>query len=302
MTQHDAPESQADVPTVALLGTGIMGSGMARSILRAGLPLRVWNRTPGRAVPLEAGGAAVAGTPAGAVRGAGVIVTMLADGPAVLDVMTEASGGLAPGQVWAQTSTVGLRALEPLVAFARDRGLAFIDAPLQGSKQPAETGQLLVYAAGPDEGPDPVRARASAQLVFDAIGRRTFWLPAVGDGHRLKLVGNGWVIALTNAAGEAIALAQGLGIDPRLFLDAMAGGPLDSGYLQAKGTAILNGDYTPTFTVTLADKDARLVVDAARQAGVRVDLAAAGAERLRRAIDLGHGEEDLAAAYFASFG
>ena len=295
-------EPSTAVPSVALLGTGIMGNGMARNILRAGLPLRVWNRTPGKAAPLEAEGAVVAGTPADAVKGADVIETMLTDGPAVLDVMTAASGGLAPGQVWAQASTVGLEALEPLIAFARDCGLAFIDAPVQGSKQPAETGQLLVYAAGPGEGPDPVRARASAQRVFDAIGRRTVWLPAMGDGHRLKLVGNSWVIALTNAAGEAIALAQRLGIDPRVFLDAVAGGPLDSAYLQAKGTAILDGDYTPTFTVNLAVKDARLVVDAARQAGVRVDVAAAGAERLRRAADQGHGEEDLAAAYFASFG
>jgi 3-hydroxyisobutyrate dehydrogenase len=301
MTQHDDLEASAALPSVALLGTGIMGNGMARNILRAGLPLRVWNRTLGKAAPLEAEGAVVAGTPAGAVKGADVIVTMLSDGPTVLDAMTAAAGGLAPGQVWAQTSTVGLEALETLAAFARGQELAFIDSPVQGTRKPAESGQLLVYAAGPGETPDPARARAYAQLVFDAIGRRTFWLPEVGGASRLKLVANSWVIAMTNAAGEAIALAQRLGIDPRLFLDTMAGSALDSAYLQAKGTAILDGDFAPNFTASLAGKDARLVVAAAREAGVRMDLAEAAAERYRRAVAQGHGDEDMAAAYFASF-
>jgi 3-hydroxyisobutyrate dehydrogenase len=298
MTQQDGP-----MPTVALLGTGIMGNGIARNILRAGLPLRVWNRTLSKAAPLEAEGAVLAGTPADAVKGADVIVTMLADGPAVLDAMTAASEGLARGQVWAQTSTVGVEALEPLVSFAYERGLVFIDSPVQGTRQPAESGDLLVYATEPaPEGPDPARARAHAQIVFDAIGRKTVWLPEVGDASRLKLVANNWVLAVTAAVGETIAFAQRIGVDPQLWLDTVRGGVMDNAYMQIKAAAILNEDFEPNFTVTLAGKDAQLIVDAGNAAGVRMDVAEAGAARMRRAAAQGHGEEDMAAAYFASFG
>jgi 3-hydroxyisobutyrate dehydrogenase len=298
-------EQAGPAPSVALLGTGIMGSGMARNMLRAGLALRVWNRTGAKATILGGDGAVVAATPADAVRGAGIIVTMLADADAVLDAMTAAGDGLAPGQIWAQASTVGLAGLVPLAELARERGLIFIDSPVQGTRQPAEAGQLLVYAAGPDGLDDShhevERVRALAQPVFDAIGRNTVWLPDVGDATRLKLVANSWVIALTNAAGETIALAQRLGVDPQLFLDAIAGGTLDSLYLRAKAAAILGEDYTPSFALTLAAKDTGLILDAASNAGVRMDLAEAAAERFRRAAGQGHGDKDMAAAYYASF-
>jgi 3-hydroxyisobutyrate dehydrogenase len=276
-----------------------MGAGMARSMLRAGIPLRVWNRTRAKAEPLEADGAAVCDRPDEAVRGADVIVTMLADGPTVLEVMTAAARGLAPGQVWAQASTVGVGWLDELTAFARDQGLVFLDSPVQGTRQPAEQGKLTVYAAGPDGASDSIRE--GVRPVFDAIGQKTIWLDEVGAATRLKLVVNSWILTLTNGAGEALALAQGLGVDPEAFLGAVSGGTVDSPYLHLKGRAIIDDDFTPNFTVTLAAKDAGLVVDAGEAAGVRLDGAAAVAERLRRAARLGHAEDDMAAAYFASF-
>lgn len=291
-----------NVPVVALLGTGIMGAGMGRNMLRSGLPLRVWNRSSEKAVPLEADGATVAQNPADAVRGAHIVVTMLSDGPAVRDTMASAADGLAAGQIWAQASTVGPAMLEPLAAFAREHGITFIDSPVLGTRQPAEAGQLLVYAGGPDEPADKRdRVRARVQPVYDAIGRDTVWLPKAGDASRLKLVANSWVIALTNAAGETVALAQRLGVDPQLFLDTIAGGSLDSPYLRAKAASILSDDFTPSFALTLAAKDTSLVLDAARGAGVRMDLAEAAAQRFRRAAEQGHGSDDMAAAYFASF-
>jgi 3-hydroxyisobutyrate dehydrogenase len=286
-------------PSVALLGTGIMGAGMARSMLRAGIPLRVWNRTPAKAASLEADGAALSDNPEDAVRGADVIVTMLADGPAVLDVMTAARRGLAPGQIWAQTSTVGVGWLDELAGFARDQGLVFLDSPVQGTRQPAEQGKLTVYAAGPDGASDSIRE--VVRPVFDAIGQKTIWLDEVGAASRLKLVVNSWIMTLTNGAAEALALARGLGVDPETFLGAVSGGAVDSPYLHVKGRAIIDNDFAPNFTVTLAAKDAGLVVEAGEAAGVRLDGASAVAERFRRAIRLGHGEDDMAAAYFASF-
>jgi 3-hydroxyisobutyrate dehydrogenase len=293
---------QDGTPTVGLLGTGIMGNGMARSIARAGLPLRVWNRTLSKATPLESEGALVAATPADAVKGADVIVTMLADGPAVLDAMTAAADGLRSGQIWTQTSTVGPQALESLTGFAQQHGLTFIDSPVQGTRQPAESGQLLVYAAGPDApGQERESARSRVQPVFDAIGRKTVWLPHVGDAARLKLVANSWVLALTVATGETIAFAQRLGVDPQQFLDAVAGGATDSPYMRTKAAAILSDDYTPSFPLNLAAKDARLIIEAGEAAGAHMDVTRAAAERFRRAAARGHDRDDMAAAYFASF-
>ncbi|WP_329068569.1 NAD(P)-dependent oxidoreductase [Streptomyces sp. NBC_01429] len=287
-----------DRPTVAVLGAGIMGAAMARNLCRTGHDVRVWNRTPAKAEALAADGATPAGTPAEAVTGADVILTMLYDGPAALEAMTAASPGLRPGAVWLQSTTTGVEALAPLADLARHHGLSFIDAPVLGTRAPAESGDLLILAAGPES------ARAPLASVLDAVGNRTVWLSedgSTGAASRLKLVCNSWVLALTSGAAEAMALAKGLDVDPRHFLDAMAGGALDCGYLHAKSAAILDADYTPSFSVTTAAKDARLIVAAGAAEGVRLDLASASAERFRRAEEQGHGEEDMAATYFASF-
>ena len=283
-------------PSVALLGTGIMGAAMGRNMLRAGLPLRAWNRTIAKARALEPDGAQVARTPAEAVADAQVIVTMLADAEAVADAITAAAPGLHEGQVWAQVSTVGVTGANALARLAGQHGLVFVDSPVLGTRQPAEQGALTVFAAGPDA------ARAAVQPVFEAIGSKTVWLgPEPGTASGLKVVVNSWVLVVTAGAAEAIALARALGIDPQLFIDAVAGGPLDSPYLRTKSAAIMTGDFSPSFTAEMAAKDGRLIVEAASLAGIHVDVAAAAAERLRRAVELGHGQEDMAASYFASF-
>ena len=175
----------------------------------------------------------------------------------------------------------------------------FYDAPVLGTRQPAEAGQLTVLAAGPADG------RAAIAPVLDAVGARTVWAGedgATGNATRLKLVANSWVIATTNAAGEVLALSTALGVDPEHFFDLIAGGPLDMGYLRAKAALVLNDQLSPAqFAVTTAAKDARLIVEAGRLNGVRLDVAEASAERLERAAAQGHADEDMAAAYFASF-
>jgi 3-hydroxyisobutyrate dehydrogenase len=270
---------------------------MARNVLAAGLPLRVWNRTAEKAAPLGAAGATVAATPADAVRDADVVVTMLGDAGHVVAVMEEAADGLAPGQVWAQCTTVGVGPLAELVALAARHGLLLVDAPVVGTRAPAEQGRLLVLAAGPPQ------ARAAVQPVFDAVGRATNWLADDAGGaaaSRLKLVVNSWVLALTAGVGEALALADGLGVDQQAFLDAVGGGPLDLPYLQAKAAAIRDRDWTPSFSAANAAKDAGLIVAAAEDAKVRLDVAPAAGERYRRTVELGHGEDDMAANYLAS--
>ncbi|MEU7895081.1 NAD(P)-dependent oxidoreductase [Nonomuraea sp. NPDC049152] len=279
--------------TVALLGTGIMGAAMARNLVKAGLEVRVWNRSKEKALPLQADGAVVASDPAEAVTGADVVITMLNDGEAVHDAMTAAASGLRSGQVWAQMSTVGVTAIERLGELARSYGLVFVDAPVQGTRQPAEAGTLVILAAGPaDERLEP---------VFSAVGAKTLWVGEAGAATRLKLTTVGFGIALTSVLAEALALAKGLGVDPALFGEVITGGPMDNPYLQAKMKAIVGGDYTPSFTVRNAEKDTRLIAEAATRAGVSVDMTEAAGERFRRAEAQGHGDDDMAASYFAGF-
>lgn len=275
-----------------------MGAAMARNLCRTGHGVRIWNRTRAKAEPLAADGARVADSPADAVRGADVVITMLYDGAAALQTMTDAAPGLRPGTVWLQSTTAGLDALTPLTELAAAHGLLFYDAPVLGTRGPAEQGKLLVLAAGPEG------ARETFTSVLEAVGDRTLWVGddgASGAATRLKLVCNSWVLTLTHGTAEALALANGLGVDPRDFLGAMAGGALDCGYLRVKSAAILEGDYTPSFGLDTAAKDTRLIVAAGQEHGVRLDVAEAGANRFARAQVQGHGEKDMAATYFASF-
>ncbi|MFI2641475.1 NAD(P)-dependent oxidoreductase [Streptomyces sp. NPDC018610] len=287
------------IRTVGVLGTGIMGAAMARNLLRAGHTVRAWNRTRAKAEPLAADGARVVDTPAEAVRDADVILTMLYDGDTVLETMREAAPAARAGAAWVQSTTAGLDAVAELAALAGEHGLLFYDAPVLGTKQPAEAGQLSVLAAGPAQGRDAVAP------VFDAVGARTVWTGedgAAATSTRLKLVANSWVLAATAATGEALALAKGLGVDPQGFFDLISGGPLDMGYLHAKAALVLEDRLLPpSFAVATAEKDARLIVEAGERNGVRLDVAAASAERFARAAAQGHADEDMAAAYFASF-
>ena len=288
----------SDNPTVTVMGTGIMGAAMARNLARAGHDVTVWNRSRDKAEPLAADGIRIADTPAEAVQGAGTVITILYDGPAALEVMQQAAPALAPGTRWIQSTTAGIDGVADLAAFAADHDLVFFDAPVLGTREPAEAGKLTVLASGPDDDP-------AANAVFDAIGVKTVWTGtdgADGSASRLKLVANSWVLVLTHGIGEVLALAEGLGVDPQRFFDIIDGGPLDAGYARTKGGLILDGTTERTsFGLDTAAKDTRLVIEAGRRAGVRLDLAEAGAERFRRAAEQGHGDEDMAASYFASF-
>ncbi|MBB2944618.1 3-hydroxyisobutyrate dehydrogenase [Actinoplanes lutulentus] len=285
--------------TVGVLGTGIMGAAMARNLVKAGHVVRVWNRSPDKAAPLEKDGAHLAASPADAVSEADVVLTMLYDGDAVAEVMRQAAPGLQAGASWVQSTTASLESVAEMARFAEEQGVVFFDAPVLGTRQPAEAGQLTILAAG------PVEHRTAVEPVFQAVGARTVWTGedgSAGSSTRLKLVANSWVLAATHGIGEALALAKGLGVDPEDFFGLISGGPLDMGYLRAKGDAILQGRLSPaSFAVVTAEKDARLIVDAGRNHGVRLNVAEAGAERFRRAAELGHGDEDMAASYYASF-
>ncbi|MEV6605310.1 NAD(P)-dependent oxidoreductase [Kutzneria sp. NPDC051319] len=279
---------------VTLLGTGLMGAGMARSLLRAGLAVTVWNRSVEKARPLAADGATVAEDPAAAVSGADVVVTMLFDAESVEAVMTEAVGAMKPGAVWAQCATVGLDGVEALASLAAKHNVPFVDAPVLGTRQPAEEGKLIVLAGG-----DPSLADAVAP-VFDAIGIRTLWVGSrIGDGHRLKLAANSWVLALTAGTAQALALTRNLGLDPQLFLDLIAGGGLDNGYAQLKGRGMIAGEFPASFSLDGAVKDAGLIAAALRDAGADDRLMTAIHSQYQSAAAAGHGDSDMSAVFVA---
>jgi 3-hydroxyisobutyrate dehydrogenase len=282
----------ADNTTVAVLGTGIMGAAMARNLLAAGLKVRAWNRSREKAEPLEKDGAQVVDEPGDAARGADFVLTMLADA----DVVEKAVGGdvlsaLAEDGVWLQMSTVGEGGNERLLRLAEKGGIAYVDAPVLGTKQPAEQGQLIVLASGPEE------VRERSEEIFGAVGSKTVWLGEAGEGSRLKLVVNNWIVGLLGVLAETVAFAQAIGVDPAKFLETIEGGPLGLPYAQLKGSMMVEEDFPTSFSANLARKDAALVLDAAEAHDLRMQITESVMARFDEAIQAGHGEEDMAAVY-----
>jgi 3-hydroxyisobutyrate dehydrogenase len=276
-----------------------MGAPMARNLARAGMDVRVWNRTAETAQALATAvpGITAASTPADAATGADVVLTMLFDADAVHTAMTGCDGALETlpiGAIWLQMSTVGVDGDARLAALAGERAASYVDAPVLGTRGPAEQGALIVLASGPDD------LRERCDEVFSPLSQRVFWLGPAGAGSRLKMVANSWVLALTAAMGEAIALAEGLDVDPRVFLELIEGHPTDSPYARTKASAMLRRAFPASFPVSGALKDARLVARAMAGAGVEARVGQAVAAQFAAAEALGHGQDDMAAVYWAA--
>lgn len=279
-------------PAIAVLGTGRMGAPIAHNLIAAGFEVSVWDRSAEKAAALVADGARLGSTPAEAAEDAGVVLTMLTDGEAVGAAMLGRDGALVslrPGSVWIQMATIGQEWTERLATIARVHRLAFVDAPVSGSDGPARDAQLVVLASGPDE------VRAPLEPVFDAIGRKTLWLGSAGDGTRLKLVLNNWLVSQVEAVAETLALTEALGLDPRLFIETIGDGPLASPYAMVKARAMVDGEFTPGLTLRLAYKDIGLALEAAREHDLELPVTEALVSRWQKAIDDGHADEDLSA-------
>lgn len=243
---------------VAVLGTGTMGSGVARTLLREKFEVSVWNRTAEKAAPLAGDGATVADSAAAAVAQADAVITILFDEEAVTSTARDFLPRVKAGAVWIQSATVGPAGARRLGALASQAGVAIVDAPFVGTKAPAESGSLTVLASGPGA------ARETARPVFDAIGAKTVELgESLGDASALKLACNAWIASLTTATAQSLTLARSLGVDPALFLTAIEGGPSDSAYAQLKGKMMISGDTSPSFSLGGLIKDMNLMVAAA---------------------------------------
>jgi 3-hydroxyisobutyrate dehydrogenase-like beta-hydroxyacid dehydrogenase len=274
--------------TVAFCGIGLMGRPMAGRLIAAGHDVRAWNRTPSKA--RELGGAFVAATPREAAEGAGFAVTMVTDRSALEAVVSGADGlaaGLGPGSVLIEMSTVGPVAVRALREALPDE-VGLVDAPVLGSVPAAEEGTLGVLAGGSDA---DVR---TAWPLLEAMGRPRHVGP-LGTGAALKLVYNSTLGGAMAALGEALVLAEALGVDRSVALDVLEQSHLKT-LAAGKRELIESGDYPPRFTLAMAAKDLGLVADAAREAGVRLDVGEV-ARRLIEAArdDGGFGDLDYSA-------
>jgi 3-hydroxyisobutyrate dehydrogenase len=274
---------------VAFLGIGTMGHGMAASALRAGIQTVVWDRHPEKTADLAERGAAVARSPADAARQARIVVTMVPDADAVLSLARDQGmlAALAQGAIWAQMSTIGLAGIRDVMDLVtRDRpDVLLLDAPVSGSKDPAEQGQLIIFASGPEE------TRSRLAPLFDAVGQRTIWVGPAGAGTRLKLVNNTWLALAAEAVAASVALGRRLGLDAGTLIDALQGSPLVSPWQAAKLPRISRGDYSAQFALTLALKDVHLSLQAG--ASDSLPVLACLADEWQQAVDCGLGDEDL---------
>jgi 3-hydroxyisobutyrate dehydrogenase len=274
---------------VAVLGIGAMGHGMATSALRVGIPTIVWNRNPEPTRDLAGLGAQVADSAADAARRAAIVVTMVTDADAVMSIGRDQGmlAALPPNAIWVQMSTIGVAGIERVAALVHDErpDVTLLDAPVSGSKEPADRGQLTIFASGPDE------ARGRVAALFDALGQRTIWVGAVGAGTRLKLVNNTWLAFTNEAVSASVALARRLGLEAEAVVDALDGGPLVSPWQAAKLARILDGDFSAQFALSLALKDVHLALQAT--AGGRFDALACLADEWQHVVDQGLGDDDL---------
>ncbi len=281
--------------SVAVLGLGIMGSAMARNLIAANLRTTVWNRSPSAMAPLSEAGARVAHSPDEAVQGAPIVITMLPTADVLNAVIFDGSvaEAFSRGAVWAQMGTIGLAATTDIASKLRKLrpDVLFVDAPVSGSKGPAEAGELLILASG------PVEAKAILDPAFSAIGRKTVWLGEAGQGSRMKLVVNAYMSAVIEGVAEALELADRLGVDSSELAEAIEGGPLDAPIADAKLHKMERGDLAPEFPLEWALKDVDLALAAA--GGDRLPMLTALSRQWRAAVDAGHGREDVSAARMA---
>lgn len=277
--------------SVAILGAGIIGAAMARNTTKAGVETAVWNRSPERLTPLAADGIPTYTDAAEAVAGKDVVLSVLSDADVTLEVVQPLLGSLKEGAVWLQCATIGIEGCARVVAAAAEAGVPLVDAPVSGTKTPAEKGELVMLTSGDSD------AALFAAPVLDAVGAKTVWLGKAGAGSRMKLVTNTWVLDQTALVAEAIRLCEALGLEPERFLDAIDGAPVGSPYAQIKGAMMLEEDFTPNFPLEWATKDTKLIVEAAREAGLDLPLTEATNGHYVRALEAGRGKEDASAIF-----
>jgi 3-hydroxyisobutyrate dehydrogenase len=278
---------------IAIIGVGTMGSAMARRLVAADFPVAVWSRHPETASSLFEHGAVSYVDPRSAVANADVVITMLPTPDATRDVMIEMQtlAAMRANATWVQMGTIGVDATGSLLkSCATIRpDVEFVDAPVSGSRGPAESGNLVILASG------NAPAQAFLEPVFDVLGKSTLWLGAAGAGSAMKLVMNTWLAFQIEGAAESLSLALRFGLEPDRLFDVLCQSPIASEYALSKLNRMVDENFTPDFAIDLALKDLTLVATDADPRSSPV--AAAIAQRWRQVIAEGASGLDVSAAF-----
>lgn len=279
-------------PSVAILGLGIMGAGMAARLLSANFPLAVYNRNPQKCGPFAAAGAFVAATPRDAASRAEIILSMVADDAASRDVWFGENGalhGASPGSLLIESSTLSVDWVRALALRAAQRECQFLDAPVTGTKPHAASGELLFLVGGPAEALD------KARQVFSVLGRDVIHLGPIGSGAMMKLVNNFLCGVQAASFAEALSLIDAAGLDRARAISILTGGAPGSGILKRMAEREMTNDFAAVFALQWMAKDLGYAIKAASDNGVPLSVAAASLSVFRQAIELGYGGEDFAA-------
>lgn len=275
---------------VTFLGLGTMGAAMAANIARAGHPLTVWNRTPGRAAALVEQGATQASTPAEAARDADVIVVCVSDTPDVESVLFDPDGaaeGARDGALVVDCSTIAPAATRDFAARLAERGVAMVDAPVSGGSEGARNATLTVFVGGE---PDDV---ARAMPVLEAIGRTITHVGPLGSGQAVKAVNQVILAGVYQGVAEGIVLAQRAGLDARQVVEALSGGAAQSWVLANRSGRMIDDDYPLGFKLGLHRKDLGIALELAASLGVPLPVAGLVTELEDRLLADGHADEDM---------
>lgn len=279
------------LPAVAVLGLGAMGHAFAANLLKKGFTVYGWNRTPGRGDDLLSAGLVACETAAKAASEAQVIIAMLTDGDATLAAIRAVAPSCPQGATFCQMGTIGIQETADAIALleALRPDMLYLDAPVSGTKAPAENAQILVMASG-----DASRA-SDAQQVFDAISRGTQWYGDAGNSQKMKLVINAWLISMMQGVAESMQLAKQFGFTPGQLWETLEGGPLAAPYVKGKLEMIRKEDYAPQMQLQHALKDARLALENAPRG--TMPMMADIVDMWTQATQGGLAEQDLAAVY-----
>lgn len=279
-------------PSIAFLGLGTMGTGMANRLLGAGFSLTVYNRNAEKTKPLAAAGAKAAATPREAAKGAGVILSMLADDHAARAVWLGEDGALAgakKGAVLVECSTITPEWVQELGEAAEKKGCKLLDAPVTGTKPHAAAGELTFLVGG-----DTV-ALEKARPALAVMSKAIVHVGPSGSGALIKLLNNFLCAVQAAAFAEALVVIENAGLDRAKALDLLTNGTPGSPLVKAMAARMTARDYTPQFSMKLMAKDLVYASQAGKKHGVELATAARALEIFQQAIAAGHGEDDFSA-------
>ena len=281
-------------PRVGFLGLGTMGRPMATNLLKAGIPLTVWNRTPAKVQPLLEDGAKAGKGPAHVAAEVDVVITMVSQPADVEEVVLRADGvldGLKPGSVLIDMSTVGPATSRKLAGAVTTKRAEFLDAPVVGSKGPATEGTLVILVGGLPTTLERCRG------VLGAMGKTIIHAGGVGMGSALKLATNLMLAHLMVGFSEGVLLVQRAGIDPQRYLEVLEASTFRSPWYETKGRGLLTREFSTHFALKHMAKDLRLVGELAREVEIALPITKAVEQCYAQAEAIGKGDLDYSAIF-----